>query len=217
MSASFVFLGIGYYNLPMPYIIAGLGNPGEEYVNTRHNTGRIVLEAVAKEFAKGSDGEFSYNKKVNGQVAEAKIGKEKVTFVAPDTFMNNSGKSVAQLVKSVKAAERLVVIYDDFNLPLGRIKISFNRSSGGHNGVESIIKAVKTEAFVRIRIGTAPEKANGDAKVPHGDEKVVKFILGPFKPDELKELKKVSKRVAEAVEVLIKESREKAMSVYNAA
>lgn len=81
--------------------------------------------------------------------------------------------------------------------------------------MESVIKAVKTEAFVRIRIGTAPEKANGDAKVPHGEEKVEKFILGKFKDDELKELKKVSKRVAEAVEVLIKESREKAMSVYN--
>ncbi len=197
----------------MPYIIVGLGNPGEEYDNTRHNTGRIVLESAAKEFAD----EFEPNKKIKAQVASGKIGKEKVQFVAPDTFMNNSGKAVGPLVKSVKAAEKLVVIYDDFNLPLGRIKISFNRSSGGHNGVESIIKAVKTEAFIRIRIGTAPEKANGDAKVPHGDEKVVKFILGPFKEDELKELKKVSKKVAEALEVLIKEGREKAMSIYNAA
>ncbi len=212
----------------MPYIIAGLGNPGEEYINTRHNTGRIVLEAVAKEFniadaiensekgGKVKGDFFDLNKKFNSHVAEGKIGKEKVTLIAPDTFMNNSGKAIAGLVKSVKAAERLVVIYDDFALPLGRIKIAFNRSSGGHNGVESIIKALKTEAFVRIRVGTAPEKSNGDAKVPHGDEKVLKFILSKFKDDELKELKKVSKRVAEAIEVLIKESREKAMSVYNA-
>lgn len=123
----------------MPYIIAGLGNPGEEYVNTRHNTGRIVLESIAKEFTdkkkfSGDDGAFSFNKKLNAHVAEAKIGKEKVTLIAPDTFMNLSGKAVAPLVKSVKAAEKLVVIYDDFNLPLGRIKVSFNRSSGGHNG-----------------------------------------------------------------------------------
>ena len=200
----------------MQYIIVGLGNPGEEYDKTRHNSGRIVLEAVRKEYAKGEEGEFKFNKKINAQVATGKIWKEKVTFVAPDTFMNNSGKVVGSLVKSVKAAERLIVIYDDFALPLGRMKISFNRSSGGHNGVESIIKAVKTEAFIRVRVGTAPEKANGDAKVPHGDEKVVKFILGPFKDDELKELKKVAKRVAAAVEVLIKEGREKAMSVYNA-
>ncbi len=197
----------------MPYIIAGLGNPGDEYVNTRHNTGRIVLEAIRAEYATE---DFEYNKKVNGLVATGKIGKEKVTFVAPETFMNNSGKSIAQLVKSVKAAQKLVVIYDDFNLPLGRIRISYNRSSGGHNGVESIIKAVKTEAFVRIRIGVAPENAKGNAKTPHGDEKIEKFILGPYKDDEMKELKKVAKKVVEAVEVLIRESREKAMSVYNA-
>lgn len=205
----------------MPYIIAGLGNPGEAYENTRHNTGRIIVEAVAKEVIGkdagiGSD-DFSFNKKMNAHTAEIKVGKEKIVLIAPDTFMNNSGKAVASFVKSVKAAEKLIVIYDDFNLPLGRIKISFNRSSGGHNGVESIIRAVKTEAFIRIRIGTAPAKANGDAKIPHGDDKVEKFILGPFKPDELKELKKVSKRVFEAIEMIVKESREKAMSIYNAA
>lgn len=193
----------------MAYIIAGLGNPGEEYENTRHNTGRIILKSL-------SDDEFKFDKKINAQVGEIKVGKEKVKLVAPDTFMNNSGKAVGALVKSVKAAEKLIVIYDDFNFPLGKIKISYNRSSGGHNGVESIIKSVKTEAFVRIRIGVAPETAKGDAKVPHGDEKIERFILGKFKDDEMKVIKKVSKTVAEAIEVLIKEGREKAMSVYNA-
>ncbi len=197
----------------MSYIIAGLGNPGEEYVNTRHNTGRFILEAIRSEFSKE---EFSYNKKINAQVAEAKIGREKVMLVAPETFMNNSGKALAGLVKSTKAAEKLIVIYDDFNLPLGRIRISYNRSSGGHNGLESIIKAVKTEGFVRIRIGVAPENAKGNAKTPHGDEKINKFILGPYKDEEMKELKKVAKKVVEAVEMLIRESREKAMSVWNA-
>lgn len=202
----------GLYNHPMPYIIAGLGNPGEEYGNTRHNTGRIVLDVVRKEY--GDD--FDFNKKINAQVSTGKIGKEKVIFVAPDTFMNNSGKAVGQLVKSKKAAEKLIVIYDDFNLPLGRIRISFNRSSGGHNGLESIIKAVKTEAFLRIRIGVAPENAKGTAKTPHGDEKIEKFILGQLKEEEIKELKKVAKRVTEAVEMIIRESKEKAMSVMNA-
>ena len=105
--------------------------------------------------------------------------------------------------------------YDDFSLPLGKIRISYNRSSGGHNGLESIIKAVKTEAFVRVRIGTAPENAKGNAKLINGEEKVEKFILGKFKEDEIKELKKVGKTVAEAVLVLIKEGREKAMSLFN--
>jgi len=200
----------------MSYIVVGLGNPGEEYLNTRHNAGRTVVEIIAKEFEVDV---FSFNKKLNATMAEApskKIKKGKLLFVLPDTFMNNSGKAVASLVKSKKAAEQLVVIYDDFNLPLGRMKISFNRSSGGHNGLESIIKAVKTEAFPRIRIGTAPANAKGNAKTPHGDEKIEKFILGKFKDDELKEIKKVAKRAAEAVDVLIREGREKAMSVYNA-
>lgn len=197
----------------MSYIIVGLGNPGEEYGKTRHNAGRIILEALREEYAKDA---FEYNKKLNALAANAKIGKEKVLLLAPETFMNNSGKAVSPLVKSVKAARKLVVIYDDFNLPLGRIKISFNRSSGGHNGLESIIRAVKTEAFPRIRIGTAPANAKGLAKVPHGDDKVEKFILGPFKDEEMKALKKVSKIALEAVRVLVGEGHEKAMSVFNA-
>lgn len=196
----------------MPYIIAGLGNPGDEYTNTRHNTGRMVLDMLRREYSKD---DLIFNKKINALTANAKIGREKVMLVAPETFMNNSGKAVASLVKSVKAASKLIVIYDDFNLPLGRIRISFNRSSGGHNGLESIIKAVKTEAFIRIRIGVAPEKANGTAKTPHGDEKINKFILGPYKDDEMKELKKVGKRVVEAMEVIVKEGKDKAMSIYN--
>jgi PTH1 family peptidyl-tRNA hydrolase len=194
----------------MPYIIVGLGNPGEEYTNTRHNTGRDMLMSL-------TDEEFSFDKKSNALVSSTKIGKEQVKLVAPETFMNKSGSAVAYFVKNEKAAEKLVVIYDDFNLPLGRLRISFNRSSGGHNGVESIIKALKTEAFLRIRVGVAPETAKGTAKVPHGDDKIEKFILGKWKPDEQKEMKKIKKKVLEAVELLVGEGREKAMSIVNAA
>ncbi len=179
----------------MAYIIVGLGNPGEEYKNTRHNTGKIILDLI-------KDEDFFSDKKIK--------------LITLDTFMNNSGKGIIKYVKSVKAAEKLIVIYDDFNLPLGKIRISYNRSSGGHNGLESIIKALKTEAFVRIRIGVAPETAKGFAKVPHGDEKIEKFILGNFKDDEMKEIKKAAKTVGEAIPVLVKEGREKAMSIFNA-
>lgn len=196
----------------MPYIIVGLGNPGEEYVSTRHNTGRMVLEAVNKEFG-GED--FEFDKKINALVAEGKIGKEKVTFVEPETFMNNSGKALTSLVKNTKAAEKLIVIYDDFNLPLGRIKISFDRSSGGHNGLESIIKSLKTTAFVRIRMGVSPTNAKGEAKVPHGDEKIEKFILGKYKDEEIKILNKSIKKAVEAVGVIVQEGKEKGMSLYN--
>jgi peptidyl-tRNA hydrolase, PTH1 family len=195
----------------MSYIIAGLGNPGDKYKDTRHNTGRIILDVVRKEY--GDD--FVLNKKLNSMVATGKIGKEKVIFIAPETFMNNSGKAIVQLIKSAKSAEKLIVIYDDFNLPLGRIKISFNRSSGGHNGLESIIKSIKTEAFVRIRVGTATINTKGQAKVPHGDLKIEKFILGSFKDDELKIIKKISKNIVQATEMIVKEGREKAMSVFN--
>ncbi|MDB5258820.1 MAG: Aminoacyl-tRNA hydrolase, peptidyl-tRNA hydrolase, family [Candidatus Taylorbacteria bacterium] len=213
----------------MTYIIAGLGNPGEEYKDTRHNTGRMMLYAVAKACGVAED-DFKLDGKLKALVATGEIGagkkKEKVKFIAPDNFMNNSGKSIGPLVTSPslgggtkgspKKAEQLIVIYDDFSLPIGRIRISFNRSSGGHNGLESVIKAAKTEAFIRIRIGVAPEKANGTAKVPSGDAVIEKFILTPFKPAEVAELKKIAKQVVEAVEMLVTEDRQKAMSVFNA-
>jgi PTH1 family peptidyl-tRNA hydrolase len=212
----------------MTYIIAGLGNPGDDYRDTRHNTGRIMLSALAKEIGVDQSGTFSdfkIDKKLKALVAKGEIGKgksaEALTLVAPETYMNKSGFSVGPLVTTMgklntKKAEKLIVIYDDFNLPIGSIRVSFNRSSGGHNGVESIIKAVKTEGFVRVRVGVAPEKANGNAKVPHGEKEIEKFILGKFKPTEVAELKKVAKRVVGAIETIVTESREKAMSIYNA-
>ncbi len=213
----------------MSFIIVGLGNPGQEYEGTRHNTGRDMLFALAKSIgAVGNAGEFKADKKVRALVAKGEVGKgkasESVTLIAPETFMNKSGLSVGPLINGIgaatkpnlKKAEKLIVIYDDFNLPIGSIRVSFNRSSGGHNGLESIIKAVKTEAFIRVRVGVAPEKANGTAKVPHGEKEIEKFILSPFKPAEALELKKVSKLVIGAIETIILESREKAMSIYNA-
>jgi PTH1 family peptidyl-tRNA hydrolase len=200
----------------MAYIIAGLGNPGEEYEGTRHNTGRIVLETIREAIEAP---EYKQDKLAKTLITKGEIGtgkkKEKLTLIAPETFMNKSGFTVGKFVKSPKAAEKLIVIYDDFSLPLGRMKISYNRSSGGHNGLESIIKAVKTEAFTRIRIGIAPENAKGNAKPLHGDALIEKFILGKYKPDEMKELKKVAKRAVEAVAVLVTEGREKAMSTHN--
>ncbi len=202
-----------WHTSDMSYVIAGLGNPGQEYENTRHNTGRIILDFIKDEFS-GDD--FVFEKKLNALTSEIKVGKEKIKLIEPETFMNNSGKSLVYLIKSVKASEKLIVIYDDFNLPLGKIRISYNRSSGGHNGLESIIKSIKTEAFVRVRIGIAPENSKGNAKVPHGDDKIEKFILGKFKDEEMKVLKKISKKISEAIEVLVKEGRDKAMSIYNA-
>lgn len=177
-------------------LLVGLGNPGKEYENTRHNTGRIFVQMIEKKFSK--DG-----------------SKQKIKFITPDTFMNNSGKAVAPLVKTKKDLKDLVVIYDDIDLPLGKMKISFNRSSGGHNGLASVIKHLKSEEFLRIRIGISPATPKGVVKKPKGEKAVLNFLLGEYKKPELETLKKLSKKVAEAVEMIYSESSGKAMSVFN--
>ncbi len=173
------------------HIVVGLGNPGEEFSHTRHNTGRLAADFVAS--------------KVDG-----------VKLFVPDTFMNLSGKAVVKVVKSKKAAEKLIVIYDDLDLPLGTFKISYNRGSGGHNGLESVIKALKTREFIRIRVGIAPVTPSGKMKArPDGGGELEKYILGEFKKPELEVLKKVFKKIALAVEMIVDESLEKAMTKFN--
>lgn len=129
--------------------------------------------------------------------------------------MNNSGRAVGKMIKSKKAAEKLIVVYDDIDLPVGSLKISYNKSSGGHRGLESIIKTLKTQEFIRIRIGIAPTTPSGKLKKPSGEQKVLDFILGKFKPTEMEVLKKVFKKATEAIQTLVEEGREKAMNQFN--
>ena len=196
----------------MTWIAVGLGNPGEEYIDTRHNTGRMALEAFAKKHAFS---DWKEDKKANAHISRGAVGKNLLVLVNPDTFMNKSGSATAKFAKSVKAAERLVVVYDDLDLPLGKIKLSFDRGSGGHKGVESIMRAVKTKKFVRIRVGVSPETAGGKLKKPMGEKEVVKFILTRFKPVEVEELKKIFKRVGDALESIVSNGREIAMNEFN--
>jgi PTH1 family peptidyl-tRNA hydrolase len=142
-------------------------------------------------------------------------GGEKFDFMLPETFMNNSGNAVCQIIDDKKKLKNLVVVYDDIDLPLGSLKISFNRSSGGHNGLESVIKKVKSREFVRIRIGVSPATPSGKLRKPKGEEAVLKFLLGKYKEDELKEIKKISKKVGEIIEMVASEGKDKAMSLYN--
>lgn len=196
----------------MKWIIVGLGNPDGEYMGTRHNTGRIVLE----EFRTEHDlPEWEEKKPYKALVSAGKVGKADLLLLEPETMMNNSGKSLLTLVKSKKQAEQLVVIYDDLDLPLGKWKISFNRGSGGHRGIESVMKTLKTKAFVRIRVGISPVSLFGKMKKPSGDDAVVKHILGKFTDSEMKELKKVSKEIINGLETLLSHGLEKAMGEYN--
>jgi PTH1 family peptidyl-tRNA hydrolase len=193
-------------------LIVGLGNPGEEYKQTRHNTGRMILENIAKsnDFPDWKD-----NMKLKSLCSKGEIGKEKFDFMLPETFMNNSGNAVCQIIDDKKKLKNLVVVYDDIDLPLGSLKISFNRSSGGHNGLESVIKKVKSREFVRIRIGVSPVTSSGKLRKPKGEEAVLKFLLGKYKEDELKEIKKISQKVGEIIEMIASEGKDKAMSLYN--
>jgi len=194
------------------YYIFGLGNPGKEYETTRHNVGRIVL---AELFKKYDFSEWKNDMKSKSLVAKGEIDGEKVSLIEPDNFMNNSGQSVALFVDGPKKLSKLVVIYDDLDLPIGRMKISHNKSSGGHNGLESVIKKLKSKDFVRIRVGVSPATPTGKIRKPKGEAAVLKFLLGSFKDSELKEVKKLSKKIALAIETFIVDGKDKMMSVYN--
>ena len=179
----------------MALVIVGLGNPGKEYEKTRHNAGRSAVELIAKQ-AELDD--FVFNKTSNALIVKGAVGGESTTLVLPETMMNLSGKAAAAFVKSPKAAKNLLVIHDDLDLPLGTVKMVFGRGSGGHKGVESIMRAIKTKDFARIRIGISAAGKKNQAKKVHGEEKVIKMVIGKWKPSEEALLKKVLKKSAEA-------------------
>jgi PTH1 family peptidyl-tRNA hydrolase len=196
----------------MAWLIVGLGNPGEEYTNTRHNAGRHAVERFAKDSALS---EWKTDSKKKYTIARGTCGKELTIALLPDTFMNKSGSAVLYFIKSAKMAEKMVVVYDDMDLPLGTIKLSYDRGSGGHKGLESIMRAVKTRKFTRIRIGVSPHTASGKIKKPQGEDEVLKFILAKFKPAEQDELKKVIKRASQAIQMIVTDSPMAAMNEFN--
>jgi len=166
-------------------IIVGLGNPGEKYKNTRHNVGFQTIDEFAKE---NNFPEFGLSKKFNALISENIINGKKIILAKPQTFMNNSGKPVKTLFSFYKPKE-LIIVHDDIDLPLGKIRISKNRGSAGHKGVESIIKEIGTKDFTRIRIGISP----AFAKALAGE--VEKFVLQKFDKEEEKIIKQVIQEV----------------------
>ncbi|TSC86472.1 MAG: peptidyl-tRNA hydrolase, PTH1 family [Parcubacteria group bacterium Gr01-1014_8] len=196
----------------MTWVIVGLGNPGEEYEHTRHNTGRMAVQHFVRS---KKIGEWKEDAKAKSLVARGMVERSLAAFVLPETFMNKSGGALTKFVKSMKAAENLVVVYDELDLPLGAMKISYDRGSGGHKGIESIMRAVKTKKFWRIRIGVSQSTAGGEIKKPHGGKAVNDFILDIFKPHEHAVLKTVFKRVENALESIIVDGPERAMNQFN--
>lgn len=196
----------------MAYVVIGLGNPDAAYAKTRHNAGRIAVERIARSF---DFPDFTPKKTALSRVSEGAIGKEKVILVLPEVAMNLSGKVVPSFIKSKPAAAKLIVIRDELDMPLGTMKMTFGRGSGGHKGIESVMRAAKTKDFAQIKIGISGKTPSGKLKKPSDEEKVVKHVLGKWKPEEEKVLKKMLDRTCEAVEAFVEKDAEAAMLIAN--
>ncbi|MBU0597074.1 aminoacyl-tRNA hydrolase [Patescibacteria group bacterium] len=180
-------------------LIVGLGNPGKTYQKTRHNIGFMVLDALHKNIVQGYDWKLS--KKFNAEIVETSIGDEKIILVKPMTFMNQSGEAVQLVMSYYKIYEKdLLVVHDDKDLPLGKIKIENDRGSAGHNGIKSIIEHIKTQDFTRVRIGVASEN-----KKKMSDTS--KFVLGKFGLSEKKTLKATIENSIQQILGLFKENK----------
>lgn len=170
-----------WYTFVMTKLIVGLGNPGPEYEKTRHNIGFIAADRLAGRLK----APWELDAACTAEVAQAKLRKDRIIIAKPQTMMNGSGKSVRALIRKYKArSEHITVIHDEIDIEEGKFKRSFGRNSAGHRGVESIIKALKTKDFWRLRIGIHPKGAKKKVDA-------IKLILAPLKPAEAKALNNV--------------------------
>jgi PTH1 family peptidyl-tRNA hydrolase len=184
-------------------LIVGLGNPGDEYRLTPHNLGFLVVDRIASEHRVEIR-----NRQCRALTARIQVGNEQILLAKPETFMNLSGLSVRELVAEYDAKPEtdLIVIQDELDFPLGTLRIHTRRSSAGHNGIESIIGALGTQDFLRIRIGVAPER-----KVQDGES----YLLSPFRKTELAVVDGMLDTAADAVKAILSEGAAAAMNRFN--
>ncbi len=183
-------------------LVVGLGNPGKKYERTRHNVGFLIIDRIA-----------SQNQiKVRSRRCDALVGEwsshgEKIVLAKPQTYMNRSGDAVRALMRSFRLTpEDLVVVYDDLDLPFGRIRIRTKGSAGGHRGIASIMESVAGAPFCRLRVGIG--------RPPEGMDSA-DYVLEPFSPQESSELEDVLSRAVEALICLLREGHQKAMAQFN--
>lgn len=191
------------------FLIIGLGNPGPEYEKSRHSVGRMAIDFLA---SKEKFGEWKSNKRTKSLESRGTFGRKEILLVKPETFMNKSGQTAVSYGQT--AIKKMIVVYDDVDLPLGTIRFAFGRGSGGHRGLDSIIKSLKTRDFIRLRLGTSPVTSTGKTKKPSSD-KVVDFVIADFKKPEELILKKVFKQTSEALVYLAENGLAKTMNIYN--
>lgn len=197
------------------YYIVGLGNPGEKYQNTRHNIGWMVLDILVSGAGLPP---AVLSARYSGKVSAGQLEQQDVMVLYPDTFMNNSGRAVKKLVPSVET-DHLVVLHDDVDLPLGQVRVSFGRGSGGHNGIASIIDKLNTKDFVRVRIGIGKSGfwpwQQGTIKRPGGGGILERFVLGGFGKREQNALNKAKESACAATVMIVTEGHTVAMNKFN--
>jgi PTH1 family peptidyl-tRNA hydrolase len=184
-------------------LIVGLGNPGIEYQFTPHNLGFLAIDRIA-----GNLGLEVRNRQCRALTARTVIADQMVLLAKPETFMNLSGLAVRELLREYEASPEsdLIVIQDELDFPLGTLRIHTRRSSAGHNGIESIIGALNTQDFLRIRIGVAPERKVGDG---------AEYLLAPMKKKKLEVVDGMLDTAAEAVKAILKDGPAAAMNRFN--
>lgn len=184
------------------YVVVGLGNPGKQYENTRHNVGFNVIDILAKEY------DISVSKiKHKALIGEGRVGSEKVLLVKPQTYMNLSGETLIDIYNYYKVdMDNIIVIYDDIDLDVGKIRIRKKGSGGTHNGMRSIIKCLGANDFPRVRVGVSKPKPGQD---------LADFVLSRFRKEENDDVELGLEKAAKAVDVMIKDNVDLAMNKYN--
>ena len=185
-------------------MIVGLGNPGPKYEHTRHNLGFLVLDELASQWRVS----FEDNKKFQALTATATHGSEKIILVKPQTFMNLSGESVGPLAHFHKvSSDHVMAVFDDLDLPYGRLRFAQKGSAGGHNGIKSLIQHLGTQDFPRLKVGIGRPR--------HPGQEVVAHVLEKFSKEESQALGPLLKRCADGLETWLSQGLAKAMNQFN--
>lgn len=185
------------------YLVAGLGNPGDKYENTRHNAGFICADSLIEHF-----GAQPLSSKGNALIWRAKDGEREVYIIKPQTFMNLSGTAVSSVMHYYRIPlKNLIVIYDDVSLDAGKIRIRPKGSDGGHNGIWDIIKNVNSEEFLRIKIGVG--------KKPHPEYDLKDWVLGKPSPEDLNKINEAAQKTADICKMLMDGQLDSARNKYN--
>ena len=197
-------------NIVIPKLIVGLGNPEPRYNQTRHNIGFAGVDTLANNWQVS----LSENRKFKGEFGESRgVKADKIYLLKPLTYMNKSGEAIRAVVDWYKLPpSSVLIIYDDMDLPMGRLRLRLSGSAGGHNGMRSAIAHLGTQEFPRLRIGIGKPK---NVTAESGDPKAISHVLGKFSPTESKLMTQMLDLVVETVELSLKQGIEKAMSLYN--